>query len=77
MQLKPVGSAAVALASVLQGIPCLLARAAGSGKGRFPHWLAHAHSSGPQRREVAKPGLTPSTPKDRTGWSRDCLASCS
>lgn len=51
MQLKPVVSAAVALASLLQGIR---ARAAGSGKGRFPRegkWL----SQGSHR--AVSPGL--------------------
>lgn len=61
MQLKQDVSAATALASLLQGIPlpaCEEAGAAGSGKGRSPRWLAHAHSSGPQRGEVAEPGLS-------------------
>lgn len=60
MQLKQNVSAAMVLASVLQGIPLLACEevgAAGSGKGRSPRWLAHAHSDGPQRGEVAEPGL--------------------
>lgn len=70
MQLKRDVSAAVALASHLQGIPLPAHEevgAAGSGKGRSPRCLAHAHSSGPQRGEVAKPGLS----QGRLSWPEE------